>query len=95
MKFFVVAHRKEDASPEAFAPLLDDEANHALTLFRDELVREIYSRDDGKGAILVLEANDFEHAKSIVSELPFAKAGLLDFDIYGARPYRGIIQNIK
>ena len=26
MKFFVVAHRKEDASPEAFAPLLDDEA---------------------------------------------------------------------
>ena len=48
MKFFVVAHRKEDASPEAFAPLLDDEANCALTLFRDELVREIYSRDDGK-----------------------------------------------
>ena len=33
--------------------------------------------------------------KSIVSELPFAKAGLLDFDIYGAKPYRGIIQNIK
>ena len=43
----------------------------------------------------MFEANDFEHAKSIVSELPFAKAGLLDFNIYGAKPYRGIIQNIK
>jgi hypothetical protein len=43
----------------------------------------------------VLEANDFEHAKSIISGLPFAKAGLLDFDIYGSKPYRGIIQNIK
>ena len=43
----------------------------------------------------MLEANDFEHAKSIVSVLTFEKAGLLDLDIYGSQPYRGIIQNIK
>lgn len=29
MKFFDIDHSKKDASPKAFAPLLDDEANHA------------------------------------------------------------------
>ena len=64
---------EKDASPETFAPLLDDEANHALTLFRDELVREIYSRDDGKGAILVLEANDFDMPNQLFQDYRLQK----------------------
>ena len=30
----------------------------ALGMYRDEVVREIYSRTDGKGAVLVLECAD-------------------------------------
>ena len=95
MKVIVVATRKEDAKPDEFAPYLEQEANHALRLYRDETVREIYNRTDGKGAILVLEANDEEHARHIVGELPLAKVGLLKFEIYGTKPYRGIVANIK
>jgi len=95
MKVVVVATRKADATPEEFAPYLADEANHALRMYRDEIVREIYNRTDGKGAIVVLECKDEEEAKRLVGELPLAKVGLLSFEIYGTKPYRGIVANIK
>jgi len=95
MKVVVVATRNQDAKPEQFAPYLEEEANHALRMYRDEVVREIYSRADGNGAIVVLECDDEEHAKRLVGELPLAKAGLLHFDIYGTKPYRGIVAHVK
>ena len=64
-------------------------------MYRDEIVREIYNRTDGKGAIVVLECKDEEEAKRLVGELPLAKVGLLSFEIYGTKPYRGIVANIK
>jgi len=90
MKIFVVVHRKPDAKPEEFAPHLEAESKHALGLYRDEIIREIYSRADGKGAILVLECPDEAAARGHVEGLPLAKLGLLSFDVYGAKPYRGI-----
>jgi hypothetical protein len=95
MKVVAIAHRKEGASPDQFAPLLQPEADHALRLLRDEVVREIYSRTDGKGAVLVLECDDEAHARRILAELPLAKAGLLTVEVYGTKPYRGIVQHAK
>jgi hypothetical protein len=91
MKIVVIATRKADAKPEAFAPHHDA----ALVMYRDEIVREIYSRTDGKGAILVLECRDEAHALQVLQTLPLARAGLLSFEIYGAKPYRGIVQHVK
>ena len=70
MKVIVVATRKQDAKPEQFAPYLEEEANHALRMYRDEYVREIYNRTDGKGAILVFEVDDVAHAQRLFGELP-------------------------
>ena len=53
-------------------------------------MREIYSRQDGRGAILVLEADSEEAANAILAELPLAKAGMLDFDVYPVKAYRAI-----
>ena len=95
MKVIAVAHRRQDASPEDFVPHLEREANQVLAMYRDEVIREIYSRNDGKGAIIVFECDDEAHAERLLNELPLAKAGLLSFDIYGTRPYRGIVQHVK
>lgn len=94
MKVFVIASRSEDHKPEDFAPHMEAEARHALELYRDEKIREIYSRADGKGAILVLEADNEEQALGIVAGLPLAQKGMLSFEIYGAKPYRGIVANL-
>ncbi len=95
MKVVVVATRKASAKPEEFAPYLEEEANHALRMYRDEIVREIYNRTDGKGAILVMECDDVAHAERLFAELPLAKAGLLDAEFYGTKPYRGIVAHVK
>ena len=91
MKVIVVATRSEDFASDDFAPLLPAEAKKALQLVAEDVVREIYSRKDGKGAILVLEASSELEAMEYLADLPLAKAGMLKFDIYPVGPYRGIV----
>lgn len=95
MKIVAIATRKPDAKPEAFAPYLEAESNAVMAHYRDEIVREIYSRTDGKGAVVVFECNDVAHAERLVAQLPLVKAGLLSVEIYGVKPYRGIVQHVK
>ena len=90
MKIVVVATRSDKFSADEFAPLLPAEAKKALQLFASDVVREIYSRKDGKGAILVMEAGDEDEARAHLAELPLAAAGMLEFDVYPVGPYRGI-----
>ena len=94
MKIFVVASRNENRPAEDFAPLMDPEADYALILYKEGFVREIYSRTDGKGALIVAEASDEEIVLETLSNLPLAKAGLLSFEVYGTTAYRGIIRGI-
>jgi hypothetical protein len=95
MKVIAIAHRSETHSPEDFAPHLDAEADHALGLFGEEKFRELYSRTDGKGAIIVLEADSVEQAEAYLNSLPFAQRGMLSFDVYGTAPYRGFMRGIS
>jgi len=95
MKIFVVATRNQDKPAEDFTPLMDPEADYALKLYKEGFIREIYSRTDGKGALVVVEAKNEDEAANKLSNLPLAKAGLLSFDIYGTTAYRGIIRGIE
>lgn len=95
MKVIVVATRKSDASHDEIAPYLGPESDHVLAMIKQDVIREVYSRSDGKGAVVILECDDEAHAKEIVSQFPLAKAGLLEAQYYGAKPYRGIVQNVK
>lgn len=89
MKIFVVATRTGKA--EDIAPHLAAEAKKALQFVADDFFREIYSRTDGNGAILVIEADSVEAAKQRCSDLPLVAAGLLDLEFYPVGPYRAIV----
>ena len=90
MKILVIATRNPDRAPEDFAPFLQAEAKMALTFRAEDFIREIYSRADGKGAVLVAEAENEAQVYTRLSALPLAKAGLLSFEFYPLMPYRGI-----
>ena len=94
MKFIAIVHRNADFSPEEFAPLLEAESRQALTLLKEEKLREIYSRADGKGAILVLEADDEAQARAYVETLPLMQKGMLRAEIHGAKPYRAFVAGL-
>jgi hypothetical protein len=89
MKFFVIATRSPDFPAEEFAPLLEGEARRARQLYSEGVFREVNSRTDGKGAVIVLEAADEAAAEEAVKSLPLVEKGMLDYEIYGALPYRG------
>jgi len=95
MKIFAITTRKQDAKSAEFEPHLEAEVVAALTLYRDEFIREIYSRTDGKGAVIVFECLDVDHAQRLFNELPLVKAGLLSAEFFGTKPYKGFVKNIK
>lgn len=90
MQFIVIAHRSEKHSPDDFAPHLQPEAKKALEFAAEGFVRHIWGRGDGKGAILLIEADSEDAVKARLGELPLVQAGMLDLDIYPVGPYRGI-----
>ena len=90
MQFIVVAHRSEKHKPEDFEPYLQPEAKKALELVAEGFVRQIWGRGDGKGAILLIEAESEDEVKKRLGELPLRQQGLLDAEIYAVGPYRGI-----
>ena len=91
MKFIVIAHRNPDAPAEDFTPeLLQAEAKKAMQYWTEDFVRELYSRTDGNGGVLIVEAASEDEVKAKMGELPLAKAGLLTADIYGVKAYRAI-----
>ncbi len=89
MKFFVIGKRKESIKPEQFAEYLDLEAELAIKLFKEEFIRELYSIKGGKGACMIVEAENEDEIKEKLSILPFVKNNYLDIDIMEVKPYRG------
>ena len=81
MKFFVIGKRKEEIKPEQFAEFADLEAEMAIQLFREEFIRELYSIKGGKGACMIVEANDENEIREKLKELPFVKNNYLNIDI--------------
>jgi hypothetical protein len=89
MKIFVVATRTGD--PDEIAKLLEPEAKMALGMVADDFVREIYSRKDGMGAVLCVEADSLEDAQARRGKLPLVEANLLTMEYYPVGAYRAIV----
>lgn len=91
MKLIVIAHRSQKVPPDELAKHLPAEGKRALQFVAEDFVREIYSRKDGKGAVLILEAESEAAARAKLADLPLVKLGMLDLDIYPVGPYRAIV----
>lgn len=94
MRFVCIAHRSSDFTPEQFVPHLEAESHRALTMMKEGHVRDIYSRNDGKGAVLILEAADEDAARALVDSLPLVQKGMLSVDLYGIQPYRAFMAGL-
>ena len=94
MKFFVIGKRREDINPNLFKEFMDEEAEKAMTLFKEEFIRELYSIKGGKGACMIIEASSDEEVREKLNVLPFVAKNFIDLDIIEVKPYRGFIENL-
>ena len=101
MKILIVALRSTDHSPADFAPYLDSEAAQALDYMEADFFREIYSLRDGKGVVIIAEAETEAEARIKMAELPLSKAGMLNCQFFPLKAYRvmqqaaGLLRNEK
>jgi muconolactone delta-isomerase len=73
-----------------FAPFLEDEAQHARTLYMEGAVRQIWYRGDRRGACSILEADSADAARALIESLPLVRAGMLELEnLIPLLPYRG------
>ena len=71
---------------ELMAKAREDWAS-ARRLYRDGVFRSIWRM--GKGVVAICEAESRERLVAILSDLPMAKAGLIDMDVQELTPYPG------
>ena len=79
--------RTERFSEEEFAAHIEAERERVRELYREGVVRSIWSRRDTPGAVMLLECADEGAAKAAVDSLPLAGRDMLDVQILPLHPY--------
>jgi muconolactone delta-isomerase len=69
--------------------ILREEATHAWELHQSGVIRELYFRGDRQAAVLVLECESAEEARSVLETLPLVREGLIGFDVIPLTAYPG------
>ena len=77
---------KAGVTREQVMAIMPAEIRATVQLYLDGKIREWYSREDGRGAIFLLNARDVAEAESIMESLPLAKENLLDHEYIPVGP---------
>ena len=74
----VIQAPRQGVTAEQIVAVMPSEIRATVTLYLHGQIREWYSRGDGKGVILVVEAKTEDEARVVMETLPLAKANLMD-----------------
>jgi hypothetical protein len=83
---FALLKARSGVTREQIAAIMPAEIRATVQLYLDGKIREWYAREDGKGAVFLLNARDLEEAQSIMEALPLAKEKLLDHEYIPVGP---------
>jgi len=90
MQFLVMSRRKLESFPQdAFSELFDDEVAKARQFYGDGFTRQIWHRADNSGVCQIVEAASESEVREKLETLPFYRAGMLEIDVIGLKPYSG------
>lgn len=85
--------------PEVAVPdvmkLVREEVRAVVQLYLDGKIERLYTRSDGKGAVLILRCKTADEAKEILAGLPMVKAGYLNVEYIPLGPFSGLRVLIK
>ena len=87
MQIIAMDKLKPGVSEERIGSYLLQEIKAGLVLYLQDKIRTFWFRQDGPGAVLMLECQSMEEARSLVDSLPFVKEGIVDFDLIPIGPF--------
>jgi len=85
---FALLTAKPGVTRERVMAVMPAEIRATVRLYLDGKIREWHSREDGRGAVFLLNARDVAEAESIMESLPLAKEGLLDHEYIPVGPLK-------
>src|SRR5919109_4169167 len=77
----VIQTAKQGITPEQIqeiVALMPAEIRATVKLYFDGKIRQWYSRGDGKGVVVLVDAKTEDEARALIETLPLAKAHLMD-----------------
>jgi hypothetical protein len=83
---FALLKAKPGVTREQVTAIMPAEIRATVQLYLDGKIREWYAREDGRGGIFLLNADDVAEAESIMESLPLAKQNLLDHEYIPVAP---------
>jgi hypothetical protein len=86
MGVFALLTAKPGVTRERIMAIMPAEIRATVQLYLEGKIREWYTREDGRGAVFLLNARDLEDAKSILESLPLAHENMLDHEYIPVGP---------
>ena len=83
---FALLKAKPGVTRERVMAIMPAEIRATVQLYLQGKIREWYAREDGRGAIFLLNARDVAEASSIMESLPLANESLLDHEYIPVGP---------
>ena len=83
---FALLKAKPGVTRDRVMAIMPAEIRATVQLYLDGKIREWYAREDGRGAVFLLNTKDLEEARSIMESLPLAKESLLDHEYIPVGP---------
>lgn len=89
MQFLVLGNSRPGTPAAAMVPHLTAEAARSWRYYLDGYIRQAYFRMPPAvpGAVLVIEADDLDHARSLMDAMPLHQAGLVSFEVIPIGPF--------
>jgi hypothetical protein len=82
----VIVTVKAGITREQIMAVMPAEIRETLQLYLNGKIREWYSRGDGRGVVLLLNAGDVTEARAIMDGLPLGKQNLVDDEFIPVGP---------
>lgn len=82
----VILTVKPGITREQVMAVMPDELRQTVQLYLNGMVREWYSRSDGRGAVFLLNVKDVAEGHAIMDGLPLAKQDLVDHEYIAIGP---------
>ncbi|HEY2445977.1 MAG TPA: hypothetical protein VGI20_09595 [Rhizomicrobium sp.] len=83
---FVLLKAKSGVTRDQVMAIMPAEIRATVLLYLDGKIREWYAREDGRGAVFLLNTKDTTEARSIMEALPLAEEHLMDHEYIAVGP---------
>ena len=82
----VILTAREGVSRQQIMTIMPAEIRATLKLYLDGKIRQWYSRGDGRGVILLIDAKSADEARALVNAMPLSTENLVDHEYIPVGP---------